>query len=489
MVALMQRRSAPATNNGEQLARKYCASCHVFPDASLLDKDHWEKNVLPQMAFRMGFKVDKVLYGINMKDLPLIKSVIPAAPMISNEEFELIRKYYLANAPDSLISVERTITDTVRQFSSHIVTGFKSHSITLLTYDSIQKKLFVGDTQPWLYILNKKFQLLDSLKLPSPATHLVDTGESVLLSVVGNLFPSDQPNGKLISLDKKTHAINPFLDSLKRPVYFNIADIDGNKHDDLILCSFGNYTGAISIYEDEKKDKLHKITLTTSPGARKTLVTDWDNDGKKDIIALITQGDERLVFYKNKGNFKFEEKTLMRFPPIYGSSYFRLTDFNGDGLLDIIYTNGDNADYSPVVKPYHGIKIFQQNKKHDIEQVWSYAMPGAWKVETIDFDKDGDLDIAAISLFPDSKHHPKQSFIYFENIGGNNFKPFITSLSANHNWMAMITFDIDDDGDTDIVLGAFSFQKLMDRSQSKDPTLMVLQNNAHVINTASQPEF
>jgi hypothetical protein len=464
---------------GEQLARKHCGTCHLFPDANLLNKENWEKHVLPQMAFRMGFKDDKILYSTNMKDLAFIKSTLPASPMVSQEEFDLIRKYYLSTAPESLISIEKTITDTIRQFTPQMVNTFKSQSITLLTYDSINKKLYAGDTRPWLYTLNKKFQRLDSLKLPSAPTHLVDHGESILLSVVGNLFPSDQANGKLLSIDKKTDAITYVIDSLKRPVYFNIADINHDQNDELILCSFGNYTGALSIYEDDKKNHLHRMTLTTSPGARKTLVADWDKDGKEDIIALMTQGDERLVLYKNKDDLKFEEKTLMRFPPIYGSSYFRLIDFNNDGLLDILYTNGDNADYSPVVKPYHGIKLFQQNKKHEIQEIWSYPMPGAWKAKAIDFDKDGDLDIAAIALFPDSKRHPKQSFIYFENLGKNNFKPSVTSLSANHNWMAMITFDIDDDGDIDIVLGAFNFQKVMQRS-ANDPQLMILKNNGHI---------
>ena len=29
-----------------------------------------------------------------------------------------------------------------------------------------------------------------------------------------------------------------------------------------------------------------------------------------------------------------------------GSSYFELDDFNGDGFKDILYTCGDNADYT-----------------------------------------------------------------------------------------------------------------------------------------------
>ena len=36
----------------------------------------------------------------------------------------------------------------------------------------------------------------------------------------------------------------------------------------------------------------------------------------------------------------------------------------------------------------------------------------------MDFDEDGDLDVAAISFFPDFEKYPERSFIYFENHQG-----------------------------------------------------------------------
>ena len=46
------------TDNGqseeEKVARSYCSSCHLFPDASLLDKTTWTKGVLPKMAHYLG---------------------------------------------------------------------------------------------------------------------------------------------------------------------------------------------------------------------------------------------------------------------------------------------------------------------------------------------------------------------------------------------------------------------------------------------------
>jgi hypothetical protein len=39
---------------GETLAKKYCQSCHAFPQPSLLSVEAWEKGVLPNMGPRLG---------------------------------------------------------------------------------------------------------------------------------------------------------------------------------------------------------------------------------------------------------------------------------------------------------------------------------------------------------------------------------------------------------------------------------------------------
>ena len=49
--------------NDERVARKYCSSCHVFPEPGLLDKGTWAESVLPQMAFRMGVDTDVAFHN------------------------------------------------------------------------------------------------------------------------------------------------------------------------------------------------------------------------------------------------------------------------------------------------------------------------------------------------------------------------------------------------------------------------------------------
>jgi len=47
----------PAAEHGEALAKKYCASCHLYPEPQLLDKKTWREGVLPNMAMRLGIRM------------------------------------------------------------------------------------------------------------------------------------------------------------------------------------------------------------------------------------------------------------------------------------------------------------------------------------------------------------------------------------------------------------------------------------------------
>src|SRR5687768_12501084 len=76
----------------ERLVEQHCTSCHAFPDPSLLDKRTWEKTVLPEMAFRMGLDFSR-LSQIDLDDHPAVHSVIPKKPMVSPEDWELIKQY------------------------------------------------------------------------------------------------------------------------------------------------------------------------------------------------------------------------------------------------------------------------------------------------------------------------------------------------------------------------------------------------------------
>lgn len=463
----------------EKTARKYCASCHAFPEPSQLDKRTWSK-VLPQMAFRMGLDIS-ALMGIPEEDRENVMRTLPSEPMITNEEFEAIQAYYERMAPDSLTQPPLFAAEEQQQFELVPMHIFKKRpTVTMVRADTVRNKLYYSNREMRLYSTNYQFEVKDSFYLPSPASHMqFENDNNALISLLGIMDPNDQRKGSIGRINDGV--IRVLADSIKRPVFVEEVDVNNDQRNDLVVCAFGNYGGALIVYEKLETKGYTPHIISHLPGARKVFVRDFDGDGLKDILALFTQGDEQISLYSNAGSFRFRITTLLRFSPTDGSSHFDLADFNKDGHWDILYTNGDNADYSTILKPYHGVHVFMNNGRNEFAETFFQQFYGASMAVASDFDLDGDQDIAAISFFPDFVHTPERSFVYLRNDDGK-FEPFITPVTANGRWLIMEPVDIDADGDQDLVLGALNFDTgipptLLQKWKDSPVDVMLLRNN------------
>lgn len=480
LVALASSCSSPEEKS-EALAKKYCSSCHAFPEPALLDKGTWAKEVMPQMAFRMG--IDKnMIWEVSQEDMPEVSKIIPQRAMVSEEEWSAIKEFYQQHAPASLAIKEEQVSHELNQFKAEeysLPSPFPS--VTHIAFDSATATLFIGTRQSMLYKLNSEFEIKSETALSSPVSFIDRSVNPWVMSCMGIMDPNDQFKGQLQTIDPSTLKFETLITSLKRPVHVSSGDFNNDQRTDYLISEFGNYTGKLTLFEQRDNDFLpHPIHFL--PGTRRTILTDFDSDGVTDILALLTQGDEQVVVYRGHGGFNFTPETLLRFPPVYGSSYFDLIDFNKDGHLDILYTNGDNADYSQILKPYHGVRIFLNNGKGKFTEDKFLPMHGASMAIARDFDGDSDLDIAAISFFPNFEKDPATGFIYFENVNGK-FEPHTTPEAENGRWLTIDASDIDRDGDVDLILGSLNFSpavspELAEKWISKNTSLLVLRNKA-----------
>ena len=339
--------------SGGQLSLKYCQSCHLYPAPNTLDKNTWERSVLPLMGRLFGIYEknvprSKIIEGAINKKLVIDLNIFPDKQLISDGEWQKITDYYISTAPDS------------GRYSS-------------------RKDISFAPIE-----LNNDFEIVYDIKLPTPPTDIRIGDNWLALTLAGSLrlAPSNNPFGELVYLfrnpgEEKYSSFRKFVSDLSRPVQTVFEDVNGNGFEDILIAEFGYYTGALTLYENsgDNRNLYKKNILKDVPGAVRAYVEDMNRDGHKDIVALFAQGDESISILYNDGQGGFKEERVLRFNPSYGSVYFELIDMNNDGYLDILYCNGDNGDYPPILKDYHGIRVFENDGNNNFEQV--YFLPHA----------------------------------------------------------------------------------------------------------------
>ena len=479
---------------GKRLALQYCQMCHLFPDPSLLDKKTWINRVLPNMGLRLGINESgKDPYAdLLPEEQPIMRklNVYPAVPLIAKKDWNQIVKYFEQEAPEEPLPQKKhdPIQDTLSLFTTRGI-SFDDKPLpktTMLKFNNASDEMYIGDGQYKLYILDNNFNFKSAWNTESAPVDIIFRKDAApILLTIGSFSPSDQQLGRLLSFDTSFRTPLPEIniDHLSRPVQFARADLNIDGKEDAVICNFGNNAGKLAWYDDFQTSKENIIK--NLPGARKVEVKDFNGDGKPDLMALMSQAWEGISLFYNLGKGKFKEKKLLQFSPVFGASYFELADFNKDGYLDILLTNGDNWDYSAVNKNYHGVRIYLNDGKDNFKEAWFYPLYGTSKAVAADFDNDGDLDIAAIAFYANLKH-PENGFVYFSNQGNLNFNPSSPIEGALGKWLTMETGDFDHDGDADIVLGSYfhtvgELSKLIDKGTTSFPQLLVLTNSTKYI--------
>lgn len=462
-----QRSSELTIEKGKMLAAAHCQSCHLLPDPSLLDKKTWQNLVLPLMGPRLGiFEFDGKIYKSKKDDKNLPKNFYPTQPLITTTQWQNIIDYYVANSPDSLPSQKRNdaIQTGLSLFSVKIPSLKYNNPSTCLTKidtSTLPHQLWTGDIlKKSLYRFNDQLSFIDSIPTNGPVVDIAIQRDRMVASDIGVFYPTTGRFGKALSLTRSADGhfrLDTIFNELSRPVQITPVDLNMDGKEDYLICEFGFLTGALSWYQNLGGNKFERHTIREVPGAVKAYITDYNHDGLPDVWALFAQGEEGIFLFTNKGNGQFDQEEVLRFPPSYGSSYFELDDFNNDGFPDIVYTCGDNGDYKPVLKPYHGIYIFMNDKTNHFTEKYFFPINGCYKAVARDFDGDGDLDIATSSFFADYIQQPEEGFVYLENKGGFKFKPFTLPETKIGRWLTMDVDDLDGDGKPDIVLGNCSF--------------------------------
>ena len=262
-----------------------------------------------------------------------------------------------------------------------------------------------------------------------------DNDYDVVFDAGNNFILYNNIDGKG-NFDNKKELINSTSEA--RSVIATDIDSDG----DLDLLTSSSEDDKISWFENEDGlgTFIKQRIIAYTNGAVNAISGDIDGDGDQDIVAT-GHNSNRTFWQENldgKGNFG-TPKTIVTGTSFNTSIY--LSDIDGDGDLDLVsdaswYENTDG-------KGNFGSK-----------NVIGFSLSQLYYTYASDIDGDGDKDILTASAFAN-----KIAWYENEDGKGNFSTEKIISTSAS-DASYVISADLDNDGDNDVISGSFGDKKI-----------------------------
>jgi len=245
-------------------------------------------------------------------------------------------------------------------------------------------------------------------------------------------------------------------------------DIDQNGFPDILTSSSGGHDNKmwLNLYDSKHKDRkflnyakeasFHRdnFGLLDSRGGGNTLFslcTDYNNDGIMDILV----GEVSHSYdSENKDKSSFLTGRTNEFPPKFlRSEYVEddgqevwsrsdkravFTDFNNDGLIDILVENSGQPPYSRLV-------YFEQSPDHGFEDISIEAKINILNpsgIVTLDIDKDGSMDFITGQSNIRKANIKRRLYVFKNTIpreGRRSLRIHLEGKRSNvHGWGAMI---------------------------------------------------
>ena len=459
----------PAVSSGtsqsiEASIKAKCAACHLLPDPGVLPKRAW-----PPMIMRM-FEIDEqgIMAG-SLDQQETINWYTDRAPV----RLEVADK--TTGEVDSSLDLRR---GEIHRAGARGVAGAVSNVQVHNLGPDVGTKIVVTDMANGLVMIadagrpDEGFQTIAEVPHPARAS-LTDLDEDgrpdFLVGDLGSFEPAQHESGQAIWLRSEgdgAFSKRVLGDGFGRVVDVEAADFDGDDDLDVVVGEFGSLDkGGLWLLENATSDwnrpEFVRRLLDGRGGPVHTALGDFDGDGKLDIVALRAEHYEDVTVYFSRAGSDFERRVVFQAPhPSWGYSGLEVTDFDLDGDLDLLITNGDGFDAGGLLQPFHGVQLLLNQGDGRFKSLPVLPFRGAHRAEAGDIDGDGDLDIAACAFhpfLPDDKRVEQKldAVVWYEQIAPLSFERH--AIEVFHVDCATLDLkDFDSDGDLDLVTGVFS---------------------------------
>lgn len=463
------------------LKKQYCGGCHSPPPANLMPKKDWPRVIqaMQDLAIERNghpFFPDDVLRDLTAFYYRSAPAELPRLPYFDNTDSPVA--FHLKEIG------EKSVLPSVIKISSTDLNSDDELEFLLCDGESNQVNLLQQVEGQW------QESKLANVAIPvntEVVDYDADGDKDILVAALGYYPPSDKLAGRVVVLEQTRP--NQFekkvlLEGVGRITDVRSGDIDKDGDLDVAVAIFGgNIVGELAWLENRGKGQYQKHTMVNARGGLNITSTDLNGDDLVDFISFVSQENEAIIGIVNLGGGEFTSNTLTQAPhPMFGSTGMSLADLDSDGDQDIVFTNGDNFDLQWDPKPYHGVqwlenfgqlKLTEATGGSSAREVF-YAIQhqnidrfyGAVDAVVGDMDNDGDMDIVASSWSNYWDDPKRQSLIWFENDGSQNFKRH-NIASRPQSVVSLELRDVNNDKRLDIIAGVFRVDLLM--NVLKDP--------------------
>ena len=431
----------------------FCGACHAYPAPDVFPREYWPKEVKQGFGF---------FEASGRKDLD-------APP------FDAVVEYYVRHASDAPVFAQATVSaDAPLRFEQTQVpapadTEFPTVSFVRPT-DAGTAALFADMSVGRLERLSfdgqePEIRTLASVEFPAQFIEVdfdQDGHNDLLISDLGSFRPSDHTLGKVIwarwDAESASYQTDVLIKGLARVADVQALDLEGDGDLDLIVGEFGwRKSGNLLLFEQSVSDDgtrtFRRTVLDDRHGASHIRIGDLNGDQRPDFAVLMSQEHEVVMVFLGQDDGSFQKETVFKAGnPAYGSSGIELEDLDGDGDLDVLYSNGDTMD-SDLLQPYHGIQWLENDGAAGFAHHRLTDMPGAFRAVSGDLDGDGDPDIIASAIFNWSDSADLGTLVWLEQIAPGEFRRHDLDIGFEGHNMALEIVDLDRDGRKDIVVG------------------------------------
>jgi hypothetical protein len=463
----------PLPDDIEEQVHSFCgASCHAYPPPDSFPRKHWRMEVERGYKFfdqsGLALTPPKFAHVVRYYEERAPEDYPPATIIPSSRPLET-RFETLGYPPPpgakpaisnvSAVKLPPGVTDQATRDRA---------PVTLLACDMVGGRvLALRPSDP-----NPAWKELARVTNPAHA-EVTDLNNDGILDVIvadlGSYPPTDRKCGSVVWLrGEPDGTFTPFtlLKDVGRVADVRAADFRGTGKLDLVVGVFGLHAvGEILLLENQTVDwktpNFVPQVIDPRHGTIHVPVADLNGDGRPDFVAVISQEHEKVVAFLNEGGGQFRKQTLYSAPhPGWGSSGIQLVDLDGDGRLDVLYTNGDILDEPFLWKPYHGIQWLENKGDLKFEYHRIADMYGVHNAVAAHVTGGKLPDILAVSFLPGDKFPEREArkadaVALFEQVAPGKFERHSLS-TGNCDSVVCAAADLYGTGRIDLVVGNFA---------------------------------